>query len=110
MVVVSAEEGSADRYIVEHARSGDIAITRDIPHAADLVERGVLVLNDRGTVFSAENVRERLSVRDFMYDLRNSGVGVPERGRFGQRDIALFAQAFDRELTARLRGQDNAEQ
>ncbi|HUX12659.1 MAG TPA: DUF188 domain-containing protein [Spirochaetia bacterium] len=103
MVVVGPEEGSADRYIAGNAREGDVAVTRDIPHAADLVERGVLVLNDRGTVYSAENVRERLSVRDFMHDLRNSGVDVPERGRFSQRDIALFSQAFDRELTARLR-------
>lgn len=107
MVVVGTEEGSADRYIAGHARRGDMAITRDIPHAADLVERGVLVLNDRGTVYSEENVRERLSVRDFMYDLRTQGVDVPEGGPLGKRDIALFAQAFDRELTRKVRRRDD---
>ncbi len=103
MVVVGSEEGSADRYIAGHAQNGDMAITRDIPHAADLVERGVVVLNDRGTVYSSENVRERLSVRDFMYDLRTQGIDVPEGGPLGKRDIAQFAQAFDRELTRRMR-------
>ena len=105
MIVVGTEEGSADRYIATHAQTGDIAVTRDIPHAADLVSLGVVVLNDRGVVFTEENVRERLSVRDFMYELRTQGIEVPERAPYSQRDIALFAQAFDRVLTQRLRAQ-----
>jgi len=103
MVVVEAVEGSADAYIVAHATRGDLAVTRDIPHAADLVERGVVALNDRGTIYTAENIRERLSVRDFMHDLRASGVDAPERSRFGPKEIALFAQSFDKTLSARLR-------
>ncbi len=103
MVVVAAGEGVADAYIVAHAAAGDIAVTRDIPHAASLVENGVVALNDRGTIFTPENIRERLSVRDFMYDLRTNGLTVKEKNSFGQKEIALFAQAFDRTLTAQLR-------
>ncbi len=101
-VVVPAEDQSADVYLMTHADSGDLAVTRDIPLAAELVERGLLVLNDRGEVFSAENVRERLSIRDHMYQLRSNGIATRETAAFGKREIFAFANAFDRALTQLL--------
>lgn len=98
-VVVSDGDQSADAYLVEHAQSGDLAVTRDIPLAAQLVASGVTVLNDRGDVFTEANVRERLSIRDHMYELRTSGIMVAEQSRFGPREIFRFSNAFDRELT-----------
>src|SRR5690554_6448389 len=65
-VVVPGGPDVADRHIIDHASEGDLAITADIPLAAALVEKGVLVLDPRGEQYSAENVRERLSIRDFM--------------------------------------------
>lgn len=103
MVVVSSAEGSADAYILAHSTSADIVVTRDIPHAADLVERGVAVVNDRGDTYTAENIRERLSVRNFMKGLRESGLSVPEHGSYGAKQIALFSAAFDRVLAIRLK-------
>ncbi|TVQ39694.1 MAG: DUF188 domain-containing protein [Spirochaetaceae bacterium] len=103
-VLVPAEEQSADTYLIAHAEAGDLAVTRDIPLAAELVKRGVLVLNDRGDVYSADNVRERLSIRDHMYELRASGIATPETGGFGKREIFAFANAFDRALTRLLKG------
>ena len=98
-VLVPAGEGSADAYITGMARTGDLVITRDIPLAADLVEGDVRVINDRGDVFTAENIRERLSVRNYMKSLRDSGLYESPSGGFGPREIRLFADAFDRELT-----------
>ena len=91
----------ADDAMVVAAIPGELAVTHDIPLAARLVEIGVTVLTDRGDRFTDENVRERLSNRDFAQELRDAGF-VPERPRpFGPREIQGFANAFDRELTSR---------
>jgi uncharacterized protein YaiI (UPF0178 family) len=92
-------EGEADMRITQDAGPGDIVVTRDIPLAADIVEKGVLVLNDRGEVFTGENIRERLSVRNFMKDLRQSGLYESPSGGYGAREIRSFSDAFDREIT-----------
>jgi len=90
----------ADDAIVENALSDDLVVTHDIPLAARLVAKGTTVLNDRGGRFTEENVRERLSQRDFAQGLRDAGL-IPERSRpFGHKEVQKFANAFDRELTA----------
>ena len=92
----------ADRHIAENAEAGDVAVTADIPLAADLVEKGVIVLDPRGEEYSSENVRERLSIRDFMASLRDEGVETAGPKPFGEREKRLFAGALDRVLTAAL--------
>src|SRR5258708_40253860 len=64
----------ADRYIAEHAERGDVAVTADIPLAAILVPNGVVVIDPRGELYTAESIGERLSVRNFMAGLRGAGV------------------------------------
>jgi uncharacterized protein len=91
----------ADQYIANQAQSGDLAVTQDIPLAALLVPKGVVVLDPRGELFTEENVSERLSVRNFMQDLRESGVVTGGPSGFSQQDRQQFAAALDREL-ARL--------
>jgi uncharacterized protein len=93
----------ADRHIADHAVAGDIAITADIPLAAILVEKGLLVLDPRGELFDEENVRERLSIRDFMESLRGSGVETGGSKPYGPRDRQAFAAALDRVLAAARR-------
>lgn len=93
----------ADRHIAENAEAGDIAITADIPLAAILVERDVVVIDPRGEVFTAENVRERLSIRDFMESLRSSGVETGGPSGFGAREKQAFAASLDRALAAARR-------
>ncbi len=93
----------ADRHIVDHAAAGDLAITADIPLAAILVEQGVIVLDPRGEQYSEENVRERLSVRDFMDSLRGSGVDTGGARPYGAREKQAFAAALDRILQKRIR-------
>jgi uncharacterized protein len=93
----------ADRHIAEAAEPGDVAVTADIPLAAALVEKGVLVLDPRGELFSAENVRERLSVHDFMDSLRGAGVETGGARPYGPREKQAFAAALDRLLTRAMR-------
>ena len=88
----------ADRHIAEHAASGDIAITADIPLAAVLVEKGIIVIEPRGELLNADNVRERLSIRDFMEALRGGGVETGGAAPFRPRDRQAFAAALDRAL------------
>jgi uncharacterized protein YaiI (UPF0178 family) len=98
MVVCAATEGAADDYIVEHSEAPCVAVTRDIPLAARLVERGVTVVNDRGVVFTPDNIRERLSERDFHVALAEVGIGADKTGVYGKRDLQNFANCLDRLL------------
>jgi uncharacterized protein len=89
----------ADQYIAEHAAAGDVAITADIPLAALLVPSGVIVLDPRGTLYTEENIGERLAVRDFMDGLRGANVETGGARPWGPRDRQAFADALDRVLT-----------
>jgi uncharacterized protein YaiI (UPF0178 family) len=92
----------ADRYIVEHAAAGDVAVTADIPLAALLVPNGVAVIDPRGEEYTTESIGERLSVRNFMDGLRGAGVETGGHGAWGQREKQAFANALDRVLTRAL--------
>ena len=94
----------ADRYIVEHAEPGDVAVTADIPLAALLVPNGVVVIDPRGEEYTAESIGERLSVRNFMDGLRGAGVETGGHAAYGPREKQAFANALDRALTRARRG------
>jgi uncharacterized protein YaiI (UPF0178 family) len=94
----------ADRYIAEHAEPGDVAVTADIPLAALLVPKGVVVIDPRGEEYTAESIGERLSVRNFMDGLRGAGVETGGHASYGARDKQQFSNALDRALTRALRG------
>ena len=93
----------ADRHIAEHASQGDVAVTADIPLAAILVGKGLIVLDPRGELYSEENIGERLSIRDFMESLRGSGVETGGTRPYGPREKQAFAAALDRILAAARR-------
>jgi uncharacterized protein len=103
MVRVDGGPDVADRYIAEHAVAGDVAVTADIPLAALLVPKGVVVLDPRGDEYTAEIIGERLSVRNFMEGLRMTGVETGGHPAYGSRDKQAFANALDRALTRALR-------
>lgn len=102
-VTVSHGANVADQYIAEHASQGDLVITADIPLAAQLVEQDVAVVDPRGQQYHADNIASRLSMRNFMDDLRGAG-GVTGGSRpYSDLDKKAFAATFDRLLT-KLRG------
>jgi len=94
----------ADLYIAERAEPGDVAVTADIPLAAALVEKRVAVIDPRGEEFTADNVGERLAVRDFMDGLRGAGVETGGARPYGAREKQAFAAALDRVLARAIRG------
>lgn len=94
----------ADRYIAENAVAGDVAVTADIPLAAILVPNGVAVIDPRGEVYTEESIGERLSVRNFMENLRSTGVQTGGHAPYGAKEKQAFANALDRALTRAMRG------
>jgi uncharacterized protein YaiI (UPF0178 family) len=93
-----AGEGAADDRIVELAQPGDLVVTRDIPLASRLAEASILVIDDRGQVYTRENIRERLSLRDFMVGLAESGLGMERIASYGKKELKAFADGLDRVL------------
>jgi len=88
----------ADNHIVEQAQAGDLVVTADIPLAAEVVARGCLALNPRGELYTEENIRQRLNMRDFLDTLRGSGVDTGGPASFSQGDRQAFANQLDRLL------------
>ena len=89
----------ADREIVKQLQAGELVITADIPLAADVIEKGGHALNPRGEFYSEENIRERLSMRNFMDELRSSGIETGGPPALGPKDKQAFANQLDRFLT-----------
>lgn len=91
----------ADNEIVKRCAAGDLVITADIPLAAEIIEKGGHALNPRGEMYSTENIRSLLNMRDFMDTMRSSGVdtsgGPPP---LGQKEKQTFANSLDRFLAS----------
>jgi uncharacterized protein YaiI (UPF0178 family) len=88
----------ADNQIVDQIQPNDLVITADIPLAAAVIEKGGHALDPRGELYTESNVRERLSVRDFMDELRGTGVVTGGPSEFGQGNRKAFANELDRFL------------
>lgn len=102
-IAVSSGANVADRYIVDHAFPGDLVITADIPLASQLVDRGILVLDPRGLILDANNVRSRLAARDLLDAARGAGMEVSGPSPYSAQDKTAFASALDRILTKAMR-------
>lgn len=89
---------NADDYIMLKAVRGDIVVTRDIPLAKKLAEKGITVINDRGTIWTMDTIKERNSVRDHITELRKLGLapGMDKAKSFGPKEVKAFADAFDK--------------
>ena len=88
----------ADNEIVKRLESGDLVITSDIPLAADVIEKGGIALSPRGELYTAENIRARLNMRDFMETLRSSGINTGGPPALNQGDRKAFANHLDQFL------------
>jgi uncharacterized protein YaiI (UPF0178 family) len=91
----------ADNEIVRRVQAGDLVITADIPLAAEVIDKGALALNPRGELYTANNVRARLNMRDFMETMRSSGVVHDGPPALSQADRKAFADRLDRWLAKR---------
>ncbi|SIN94335.1 hypothetical protein SAMN05443662_1069 [Sulfurivirga caldicuralii] len=91
----------ADGVIAHQVSTNDLVVTQDIPLAAIVVEKGALSVSPRGERYDAQSVRQRLSMRNFMEELRNSGVQTGGKATFSERDRRQFAQVLDSWLQRR---------
>jgi uncharacterized protein YaiI (UPF0178 family) len=97
-IQVSAGFDVADNYIVQQAAECDLVITADIPLAAEVIDKGCLALNPRGELYTEDNIRQRLNMRDFMDTMRGSGIDTGGPPAFSQADRMSFANQLDRLL------------
>ena len=97
-VRVGAGFDVADERIVAEAAAGDLVVTADVPLAARVVANGAVALNPRGELYTEENVRECLAMRDLAETLRSSGVATGGPAALGKRERQAFANQLDRVL------------
>jgi len=90
----------ADNEIVKRLEAGDLVITGDIPLAADVIEKGGAALSPRGELYTTENIKARLNIRDFMDSLRGSGIDTGGPPALNQNDRKSFADHLDRWLAS----------
>jgi len=98
-IQVSAGFDVADNEIVKRVDTGDLVITSDIPLAAEVIEKGGYALNPRGELYSVDNIKARLNMRDFMDTLRSSGINTGGPATLSQSDRQSFANHLDKLLT-----------
>ncbi len=91
----------ADQRIVQEAAPGDLVITSDIPLASQVIAKGALVLDSRGELMDHHNIEARLTMRNFMEGLRNSGVETGGPSSLSKSDVQAFANQLDRLLAKR---------
>ena len=101
LVQVGYGENIADDEIVNKCNDGDLIITADIPLAARIVAKGAQALDPRGKIYDENNVGQLLDMRNFMDELRGSGVETGGPPSFGQKERFKFANELDRFIAQR---------
>lgn len=91
----------ADRRIAQEVAAGDLVVTADVPLAAQVIAKGAVVIDPRGELLDKGNIQERLSMRNFMETLRNSGVETGGPASLSAADRQAFANQLDRLLSGR---------
>ena len=87
-----------DTTIEERCAPGDLVVTQDIPLADAVITLGATVLSPRGMLFTRENIRERLNMRDFMDTMRASGIEMSQPPVLSKQDRQKFANGLDKWL------------
>jgi uncharacterized protein YaiI (UPF0178 family) len=103
LLQVAAGFDVADDEIVRRVEGGDLVITSDIPLAAEVIDKGGYALTPRGELYTTENIRDRLNMRDFMDTLRASGINTGGPPALSQGDRKYFADQLDKFITRRAR-------
>ncbi|MFZ2726664.1 MAG: YaiI/YqxD family protein [Methylococcaceae bacterium] len=103
MLQVKSGYDVADNEIVKRLMQGDLVITGDIPLAYEVIEKGGHAINPRGERYTQESIKERLTMRDFMDNLRASGINTGGPAPLNARDIQTFANQLDKFLAQQLK-------
>ncbi|MCR4947536.1 MAG: DUF188 domain-containing protein [Treponema sp.] len=98
MIITDKSKDSADNYILQQAQSGDLVITKDFLFADRLLQKNIIVINDRGTLFTKEIIKKHLEDRDF--DMQLAGLGLVKHFHegYGKEKFSKFRECFDKAL------------
>ena len=99
MEICPPNENAADDRLVELAAPGDIAVSRDLALAKRLLEKSVIVIDDRGRHFTLDNINELLSLRNFTVGLAENGLRIERSASYGKKELKAFADSLDRQIT-----------
>lgn len=99
MIQVGSGFDVADNEIVKRMTPGDLVITSDIPLAAEVIEKEGIALNPRGELYTTDNIKNRLTMRDLMDTLRSSGIDTGGPSALNQGDRKAFANQLDKLLS-----------
>lgn len=97
-ILVASGFDVADNHIIQNMSAGDLTITADIPLADAVIDKGGVALNPRGELYTKENIKQRLSVRNLNEHLRSSGVISGGPPTLHAREIQAFANRLDQFL------------
>lgn len=98
-MIVSAGADEADNRIVEMVEEGDLVITADIPLADRVISKNAHAINHRGGLYTIENIKDYLSMRNLMQDIRDFGGPTKGPAPFSKKDVRDFANQFNNFLT-----------
>jgi uncharacterized protein len=108
-IIVPEGPDIADDRIVEMALPGDLVITADIPLADRVVAKGAFALDYRGKLYTEDNIKDRLALRDLLYELRDGGMITGGPSMFSKKDCHAFVNQLDSLLTRQLKNEDSNE-
>ena len=100
IVELGADE--ADHLIVEMVKAGDLVITADIPLADRVISKDAHALDHRGELYSVENIKQYLAMRNLMDEIRSTGEMTKGPAPFGQKDAHQFANQLNSFLTKNI--------
>ena len=103
MIICNQEKDAADNYIFSNVQENDLVITRDIVFADRLVEKKIACINDRGPIFTKDNIKPLLSTRDFDLSLAQMGLVKHYNEGYDKKKFAAFANSFDKVIHQLLR-------
>jgi len=106
VVLVPAGADVADDRIVELAKYGDLIITSDVPLADRVIAKGAFALTPRGYLYTESNIKDKLSVRDLLGELRDSGMNICGPAAFSKNDRQAFANQLDSFLVRQLKAEN----
>lgn len=98
MILAENTKDSADNIIFENTTEKDIAITRDILLAERLVQKNIKTINDRGTCFSKENIKEKVEERNYDFNLAQLGFSGSKEKNYGTKELEKFKECFEKIL------------
>lgn len=102
-IIVDAGADEADHKIVEMTQEGDLVITADIPLADRVITKKAHAIDHRGELYSVDNIKQYLAMRDLMEKIRESGEVTRGPKPFGTKDAHEFANQLNAFLTKHIK-------